>query len=78
MMKIVFNVRVTPNAKTPSVAKMSDTSYLIKVNAPVFDGKANERLIEILSRYFNVPKSHVRILQGLKSRVKTVEVLPSS
>ena len=38
-------------------------------------GKANKELIEKISKYFDVPKSNVRIVSGEKSRKKLVEVL---
>ena len=38
-------------------------------------GEANKEMIVKISKYFNVPKSHVRIVAGKKSRKKTVEVV---
>lgn len=38
-------------------------------------GKANKELIEKISKYFDVPKSNVRIGSGEKSRKKLVEVI---
>ena len=38
-------------------------------------GKANKELIEKISKYFDVPKSNVRIVSGEKSRKKLVEVI---
>ena len=37
--------------------------------------KANKEMIVKISKYFNVPKSHVRIVSGRKSRKKTIEVV---
>ena len=38
-------------------------------------GKANKELIEKISKYFDVPKSNVRIISGEKSKKKLVEVI---
>lgn len=38
-------------------------------------GKANKELIEKISKFFDVPKSNVKILSGEKSRKKLVEVI---
>jgi uncharacterized protein (TIGR00251 family) len=38
-------------------------------------GKANKELIKKISKYFDVPKSNVRIVSGEKSRKKLVEVI---
>lgn len=37
-------------------------------------GKANTELVKKIAKYFSVPKSRVKIISGLKSRSKIVEV----
>ncbi len=37
-------------------------------------GKANEALIELLAKYFDVPKRDFTILRGETDRLKTVEI----
>jgi uncharacterized protein (TIGR00251 family) len=71
---MIIKVRVTPNSKSPSVIKSGD-SYGVKVNAPAREGKANERLVEILADHFSAPKSRVRIVKGAGGREKLVEIL---
>ena len=39
------------------------------------DGKANDAVIAILADYFEVSKSKVKIVGGLKSRNKIIEIL---
>lgn len=70
-----INVKVTLNAKVSELVKLSDIYYRAKVNARASEGKANMRLIEMLADHFNIPKSHIRITKGLKSREKAVEIL---
>lgn len=73
-----INVRVTPNAKTAhamnAVVKIDEKNYMVKVNAPAIEGKANKRLLEIVADYFNVKKSAVRIIKGESSRNKVLEI----
>ncbi len=69
-----INVTVTPNAKTAALIKLDESNYKAKVNARASEGKANFRLIEMLASHFNVPKSHVLIVRGLKGREKAVEI----
>ena len=38
-------------------------------------GKANRELITKLGKHFNVSTSHIRIVSGLKSRNKVVEII---
>ncbi len=69
-----INVIVIPNAKDPEVIKIDETNYKVRVDAPALNGKANKRLIEIMSEHFNVSKSSIKILRGLKSKNKMVEI----
>ena len=69
-----LKVAVTPNSKKLKVVKVSESEYRVRVDAPAVEGKANRRLIEIMSEYFKVPKASVNILKGLKSKNKIVEI----
>jgi hypothetical protein len=41
---------------------------------PPIEGKANEKMIEVLSEYLKKPKKSISILSGFKGRTKIVEV----
>jgi len=69
-----INVIVTPNSKKVEVEKIGEENYKVRVDAPAVEGKANKRLVEILSEYFNVPKSSIKILKGFKNRNKIVSI----
>lgn len=69
-----LKIAATPNSKKLKVVKISESEYKVRVDAPAIEGKANRRLIEIMSEYFKVPKSSVKILKGLKSKNKVVEI----
>ncbi|MEI8252773.1 MAG: DUF167 domain-containing protein [bacterium] len=45
------------------------------LKAKPIDGEANENLIQILSKYFNVAKKDVIILRGGNSRLKIIEII---
>ena len=47
---------------------------MVKVNAPAKEGKANKKLVEILSKHFSKPKSSIRIVKGLTSKNKVIEI----
>ncbi len=72
---VLIRVRVTPNAKRARVTKVAETSFEVKVDARAEDGRANRRLLEILSEHFDVPKSKVSIVSGVRSRDKLLDVL---
>jgi uncharacterized protein len=69
-----ITVKVTPNAKSPSIVRADDGSYKVRVDARAVEGRANKRLIELLAEHFGVSKHGVRILRGENSRNKVIEI----
>ena len=69
-----LRVHVKPNAKADKVTKLEDGSYAIHVHAPATEGKANERLTEVLAEHFGKKKSAVRVVVGHQGRHKIVEI----
>ena len=69
-----FFVTVKPNSRVWRVTEIDPTHIIVSVNAPARDGEANARLIEIIAEHYNIPKRSVRIVAGLKSRKKIVEL----
>jgi len=70
-MKIIINVK--PNSFEDSVEKKEDGTFVVRVKERAQDGKANEKVIRLLSRYFGVSVSEVKI-KNFKSRRKVVEI----
>ena len=68
-----IHIKVIPNARKNEVIEEGET-LKVRVAAPAFDGKANKAVIEILSEFFNVRKSNIKIIKGEKSRNKIVEI----
>ena len=73
-MRLRINVTVKPNAKKSQVMKLSETAYRVSVHAAPHDGEANLALIALLADYFSVPKSTIKIVRGLSSRKKVLEI----
>jgi len=69
-----IQVRVKPNSRTEEVSQEGD-SFIVKVKEPPKEGKANQAVIKLLAEHLGVAKSRVRILSGLKSKNKVVEVV---
>ncbi|MCX7991005.1 MAG: DUF167 domain-containing protein [Proteobacteria bacterium] len=67
----LINVKITPKAKREEIFFEGDR-IIAKVSEPPSEGKANERLIELLSEFLNYPKNKIIIVKGLKSRIKLV------
>ena len=67
-------VKVQPRAKVTRVAGRLENAYRLQVAAPPVDGKANEACIAFFAEVAGVAKSRVRIVSGLTSRMKVVEI----
>jgi len=72
-----LKIKVTPNAKENKVIK-KDGFLRIYTTAPAKEGKANQAVIEILSKHLNIAKSRIFIVKGLKSKDKIITVDPRS
>ena len=70
-----IQVKVIPKSSINLVQAELDGSLKVKLTAAPEKGKANKKLIEKISKHFDVPKSNVRIVSGVKSRKKLVEVI---
>lgn len=68
-----FPVRVIPAAGRNEV-RVEGEGLRVYLTAPPEKGRANRRLVEVLSDHFGVGRSAVEILGGLTSRRKTVRV----
>jgi uncharacterized protein len=73
-MPLTISVSVKPQAKKESVTRISASEYQVTVKAPPHDGKANLALIKLLSEYFSVPKSQIKIVHGHTARRKVLAV----
>ena len=69
-----ITVKVQPRAKVTRVAGRMEQPYRLQLAAPPVDGKANEECIAFLAELAGVAKSRVRILAGLHSRIKVMEI----
>ncbi len=67
-------VKVKPNSKTEELSQAGDT-FVVKIKEPPKEGRANQAVIKLLAKYFSVSQGQVRILSGLRSRNKIVEVV---
>ncbi len=69
-------IKVLPrSSKNEVIGEMSDKTLKVKLTAPPIDGAANQALINLLSDEYNVPKSKIKIVRGLTSKNKLIEIL---
>ena len=71
---MILSVRVIPRSPRSKIDGRRGDALLVRLAAPPVDGAANEALIDLLSREFQVPKRQIAILSGTTSRDKRVEL----
>jgi uncharacterized protein len=70
----IIQVKVKPNSSQQKIDAQEDGTFVVFLRSPPVDGKANEELIKILSKEFDVPKSSITIKSGRSSKTKRVEI----
>lgn len=72
--KMLIKVKIFPGIKKEEVIEKSKGVFEVKVKEKAEQGKANKRLIELLSRHFQISEKQVKIISGLKRRNKAVSI----
>jgi len=69
-----FKITVKPNARKNEVVRADDGTLIVRVAVPPIEGKANERVVEVLADYLKKPKRAISIVSGFKGKTKIIEV----
>jgi uncharacterized protein (TIGR00251 family) len=69
-----FTVKVHPRARRSAVTGRLGDAWKLDLTAPPIEGKANEECVRFLAELVGVPRARVRIVTGLTSRTKVVEI----
>ena len=69
-----LTIKVQAGARQENVETLSDGTLKVKVRAPAVDGRANARVLELLSVHFKCSISALQILRGQKSTRKLIEI----
>jgi uncharacterized protein (TIGR00251 family) len=69
-----LTVKVHPRAKRSALNGRLGDAWKLALAAPPVDGKANDECIRFFAEFVAVPRSRVRIVMGLTSRLKVVEI----
>ena len=69
-----IEIKVIPNAKGNELIK-TESGYKARLTVPPVDGKANEALVELLSKELGIAKRGIEVIKGHTSRNKTVEII---
>lgn len=71
---MIIRVRAKPRSKKEYVKEIEEGFYEVAVSEAPEEGKANNRIIELMAIHFGVPKSKLRIIKGERSRLKLLSI----
>ena len=69
-----LRIRVNPGASRNRVDGYDDGVLRLRVTAPPEAGKANAAVTGLLADFLGIPRSRLKIIRGLSSRNKVLEV----
>jgi uncharacterized protein len=69
-----LTVKVHPRARRSALNGKLGDAWKLALSAPPVDGKANDECVRFFAEFVGVPRSRVRIVMGLTSRLKVVEI----
>ena len=71
---MLIKVKVFPASKKEKIIKKAEHSFEIRVKEKPIRGEASKRVGAILSSYFKLPKSEIKLIKGFKQRNKIFEI----
>lgn len=71
---MILTVHTHPNAKKNELEWVDEDTVKVRIAAPATEGRANRALVEFLAEHFGVSKSRIRLIRGLATRMKQVEI----
>jgi|UniRef100_A0A7C5WZH6 Uncharacterized conserved protein, COG1872 len=72
---MLIKVKAKPRSKEEYVKKLGEDLYEVAVKEAPEKGRANTRIVELLSMYFGVKKDRIKLVAGETSKSKLFQVL---
>lgn len=69
-----ITVKVKPGAKQEKIEDLGRNTFAVWVREPAKENKANFAVLEAIARHFGVGLGRVRLVSGVKSKEKTIEI----
>ncbi len=70
---MIIKVRVIPHARQNKITVDADGTVRVHTVAAPSDGQANDAIIKMLAKYYDIPKTSIKIVRGNTSRNKIIE-----
>lgn len=72
---MIIRVKVKAGSSKGPLVEMSIGQIIVYVREQAIDGKANSAIVAVLSNYYSVPKSNVKILAGRTRTFKKIDII---
>lgn len=72
---MIYTVKIKFNSFDKFVLDNSNKEIEISINSPPVNGKANKEVIEKIADFFKVKSTNVKIIQGLRSTTKKIDIV---
>lgn len=71
---MILKIKTIPGAGKNEIIEEAGGQLRVKIKEKPEKGRANIRVINILSRYFKIPEEKIKIISGLKNRNKIIKI----
>lgn len=73
---MIITAKVKTGSSQEKIVELHDhdADILIYVREKPHDNLANQKIIQLLSKYYNTPKTQIGIIRGQKSKIKTFSI----
>lgn len=72
---MIYIIKVKFDQNEKFIINENNNEIEISITTTPIKGQANKEIIRRISEYFNIHKRNIKIIHGLYSKTKTVEIL---
>ncbi len=69
-----LRLRVSPGSRRSEIVGRYGDGWKVRVAAPPEDGRANDAVVELLSKQLEIPRRSITIVSGRAAREKVVQM----
>ena len=72
---MIYTVKIKFDSLDKFVLDNDNNEIELSVSSIPFRGKANKEIIQKIANYFNIKSNNVKIVRGVHSKVKVVDIM---
>ena len=69
-----IKVKVKPNSRQQKIEQSKDGIWVVSLKSQPIEGKANQELIKLLAKHFQIPQKQINIKAGRSTKNKLIEI----